>query len=129
VLQNLNPELLQRVTPPQKHTLRVPPGKAEPLMAMLQKDDIPEYRPQPQIQEALVAARLAKPRARVGKQMHVPAQVAKAKAGKLGKRGQAAVQKARGGKKSLSATAVKTKAVKAKAASKPRTVKKGGRRA
>jgi len=123
VLQNLNPELLQRVTPPQKHILRVPPGKSDSLVAMLQKDDIPEYRPQPKVEEALVAARLAKPRVKRGKPMHVPAQVAKARAGKLGKRGQVAVQKAKAGKKAAKATAVKAKAAK------PRTVKKGGRRA
>jgi len=58
VLSELNPELLQRVTPPQKHGLRVPIGYGKLLLATL--PNIPEYRPQPQ-PEPLVARRTTRP--------------------------------------------------------------------
>jgi membrane-bound lytic murein transglycosylase D len=46
-LQELNPELRQRVTPPQEHSLRVPAGLGNVLLARL--GDIPEYKPRPKI--------------------------------------------------------------------------------
>lgn len=45
VLSDLNPELRQRVTPPQKHMLRVPVGSRELLIQHVAS--IPEYRPTP----------------------------------------------------------------------------------
>jgi hypothetical protein len=71
VLRDLNPELRQRVTPPQRHMLRVPVGYGQALAQ--QVDSIPEYRPQPQSSPAI--ARKAGPKKRAS----TPAQVAKAR--------------------------------------------------
>ena len=54
-LRDLNPELLQRITPPQKHVLRVPVGTAEILRARM--DTIPEYRPKPRTDPPVLLAK------------------------------------------------------------------------
>jgi len=46
-LADLNPELLQRVTPPQRYSLRVPAGYGQALLEKVEQ--IPEYKPQPRL--------------------------------------------------------------------------------
>jgi len=98
VLAELNPELLQRVTPPQKHNLRVPAGTGQVLLA--QVADIPEYRPQPKlvvpVHSDLVARHHRTLRGRSGKARIAAMQAsARARGRKSGGRARTAVIRAK----------------------------------